>query len=70
MKIVDLVVAFDEKVDKAVDSIRSPAMDAIAYRLSSAADHGLLWHACGVTLRIVARRRPRRRDAVRVRDGC
>ena len=23
-------------------------MDAVAYRLSSAADHSLLWHACGV----------------------
>jgi undecaprenyl-diphosphatase len=43
------VVAFDEAVDKAVDRVRSPALDAVAYRLSSAADHGLLWHACGVT---------------------
>jgi membrane-associated phospholipid phosphatase len=49
VRVAELIVAFDEKVDKAVDGIRSPAMDAVAYRLSSAADHGLLWHACGVT---------------------
>jgi len=42
------VVAFDQTVDKAVDQLRSPALDAVMYRLSSAADHGLLWHACGV----------------------
>jgi undecaprenyl-diphosphatase len=43
------IVAFDEKVDKAVDRLRSPAMDTVVYPLSSAADHGLVWHVCGVT---------------------
>ena len=39
---------FDRAVDAAVDAVRGPALDAVAYRLSSAADHSLLWHACGV----------------------
>jgi undecaprenyl-diphosphatase len=38
--------AFDAAVDRRVDAIRSPTVDAVAYRLSSAADHSLLWHAC------------------------
>ncbi len=49
MRVAELIVAFDKEVDTAVDRIRSRAMDGVVYRLSSAADHGLLWHACGVT---------------------
>jgi undecaprenyl-diphosphatase len=43
------VAAFDAAVDAAVDRIRSPRLDPIAYRLSSAADHSLLWHVCGIS---------------------
>jgi undecaprenyl-diphosphatase len=42
------IAAFDEAVDRAIDQIRSPTLDAFVYRLSSAADHSLLWHVCGV----------------------
>ncbi len=49
MSFAERVIAFDEAADKAVDQVRSPALDKIVYPLSSAADHGLLWHACGVT---------------------
>jgi undecaprenyl-diphosphatase len=38
---------FDAAVDRALDRARSPAMDGVVYRLSSAADHSLLWHVCG-----------------------
>jgi undecaprenyl-diphosphatase len=48
MTIVERVVAFDATVDRAFDAIRKPAVDKIAFRLSSAADHSLLWHVCGV----------------------
>lgn len=48
MNVAELIAAFDEKVDKAVDGLRSPTMDGVVYRLSSAADHGLLWQAFGV----------------------
>jgi len=44
----DAVDAFDGAVDARVDALRSPALDAVAYRLSSAADHSLLWHAAGI----------------------
>ena len=49
MTFPERVVAFDDAVDAAVDRVRSPTLDTVAYRLSSAADHGLLWHACGAT---------------------
>jgi undecaprenyl-diphosphatase len=42
------VVAFDLAVDEKFAAFRSPTMDKIVYRLSSAADHSLLWHATGV----------------------
>jgi undecaprenyl-diphosphatase len=41
------VARFDAAVDRAFDRVRSPAVDAVVYRLSSAADHSLLWHFCG-----------------------
>ena len=42
------IAAFDDAVDRAVEQIRSPTLDGVVYRLSSAADHSLLWHVCGV----------------------
>ena len=39
--------AFDARVDAALDSVRSPALDRIFYPLSSAADHSLLWFGIG-----------------------
>jgi undecaprenyl-diphosphatase len=42
------IAAFDAAVDRAVARVRSPALDGVVYRVSSAADHSLLWHACGV----------------------
>jgi len=41
------IAAFDAAVDGWFDRIRSPAADRVAYRLSSAADHSLVWHALG-----------------------
>lgn len=42
------IAAFDDAVDRAVERLRSPALDSVVYRLSSAADHSLLWHVAGV----------------------
>jgi undecaprenyl-diphosphatase len=36
---------FDATVERAVDEIRSPALDHVFYGLSAAADHSKLWHA-------------------------
>jgi undecaprenyl-diphosphatase len=47
MKPADAVAAFDAAVERRFDRIRNPAVDKIAYRLSSAADHSLVWHAIG-----------------------
>ena len=50
MKLVELVervAAFDAAVERVFDRFHSPPLDAVAYRLSSAADHSLLWHVCG-----------------------
>ena len=44
------IVRLDAAVDRALDRVRSPALDGVVYRLSSAADHSLLWHACGATV--------------------
>jgi undecaprenyl-diphosphatase len=52
MKLVELVervAAFDAAVERGFDRFHSPPLDAVAYRLSSAADHSLLWHICGAT---------------------
>jgi membrane-associated phospholipid phosphatase len=54
----DRVLAFDEQVEKWLEPRRSPALDRVFYSLSSAADHGLLWHALGAA-RAARRRRPR-----------
>jgi len=48
MNFAERVAAFDAAVDRAFDVIRNPGVDAVAYRLSSAADHSLVWHTVGV----------------------
>jgi undecaprenyl-diphosphatase len=53
LKLVDRVAAFDAAVDRGFERIRSPAVDKVVYRLSSAADHSLLWHTCGVARALV-----------------
>ena len=44
------IARFDAAVDRAVDRIRGPVVDGVVYRLSSAADHSLLWQACGAAV--------------------
>ncbi len=44
------IARLDAVVDRAVDQVRGPQLDGIVYRLSSAADHSLLWHACGAAV--------------------
>lgn len=39
--------AFDDRVDRAVEPLRTPTLDPLMYALSSAADHSLVWHAIG-----------------------
>jgi undecaprenyl-diphosphatase len=46
VNITKRMAAFDDAVDRVFARIRTPALDPIAYRLSSAADHALLWHWC------------------------
>jgi len=41
------VRALDDRVDNWVERHRNPRLDPFFYRLSSAADHGLLWTALG-----------------------
>jgi undecaprenyl-diphosphatase len=40
--------AIDAAIERRVDAHESPTLDRIAYPLSSAADHGMLWHAVGL----------------------
>src|SRR5713226_162122 len=53
---VERVHALDEQFEKWLEPRRTTALDRVFYGLSSAADHGLLWHALG------AARAARRRD--------
>ena len=55
---VDRVRELDETIEKWIEPHRSPSLDRVFYGLSSAADHGMLWHAFGL-LRAVKRREPR-----------
>jgi undecaprenyl-diphosphatase len=55
MNLVDRVAAFDAAVDRGFEQFRTPAVDKIAYPLSSSADHSLLWHTCGVARAVVRR---------------
>jgi len=48
------IAAFDAVIDDWFDRVRRPAADRVVYRLSSAADHSLVWHAVG-TLQALAR---------------
>jgi undecaprenyl-diphosphatase len=48
MSVAERVAAFDAALDRRFDAIRNPTVDRVVYPLSSAADHSLLWHACGV----------------------
>ncbi len=43
------IARIDDVVDLAFERVRSPQLDGVVYRLSSAADHSLLWHFCGAT---------------------
>jgi undecaprenyl-diphosphatase len=40
--------AIDAAIERRVDAHETPTLDHIAYPLSSAADHGMLWHAIGL----------------------
>jgi undecaprenyl-diphosphatase len=44
------ITRLDEAVDRALDRIRGPGLDGVVYRLSSAADHSLLWQTCGAAV--------------------
>ncbi|MDQ1510361.1 MAG: hypothetical protein QOG50_2205 [Actinomycetota bacterium] len=50
----EAIVRWDRAIDRAVDRTRSPVLDGVVYRLSSAADHSLLWCLCG-TLSAISR---------------
>ena len=54
-RLADRALEVDEAVEKWLEPRRSPALDRIFYGLSSAADHGMLWHAIGIG-RAVGRR--------------
>lgn len=47
------IARLDDVVDRAFDRVRGPGLDGVVYRLSSAADHSLLWHACGAAVALV-----------------
>jgi undecaprenyl-diphosphatase len=47
--LLERVAKFDYKADALFARIRHKQIDHLAYRLSSAADHSLLWHAVGAT---------------------
>ena len=55
--VIDAIHALDDAVDKWLEGHRSDRLDRLFYGLSSAADHGLLWHALGA-LRALRRREP------------
>ncbi len=67
--LVDRIAAFDAAVDRRFDVIRTPQIDKVAYRLSSAADHSLLWHMCGVARALAHGDDARLGRAVLARDG-
>ncbi|MBA2326759.1 MAG: phosphatase PAP2 family protein [Actinobacteria bacterium] len=46
-RVLAAVRALDDRVDNWVERHRNPRLDPFFYRLSSAADHGLLWTALG-----------------------
>ena len=42
------VAAFDRRVDKAVDGVRSPTLDRVMYATTELGDFALVWHIIGV----------------------
>jgi membrane-associated phospholipid phosphatase len=44
---LDRVRELDEAIDKRIEPYRTPTLDRLFYGLSSAGDHGLLWHGLG-----------------------
>jgi undecaprenyl-diphosphatase len=56
-QLLERVHAIDEAIEKRIEPYRSRTLDRIFYGLSSAADHGMLWHAFGA-LRALRRREP------------
>jgi undecaprenyl-diphosphatase len=42
----------DRRVEQTIESVRSPALDAVMYPLSSSADHSLVWFIIGTGLSI------------------
>jgi undecaprenyl-diphosphatase len=53
VRLGERIADFDEAVDKWFDRVRSPAADRVVYRLSSAADQSLIWHALGTAQSLV-----------------
>jgi undecaprenyl-diphosphatase len=43
------IAEYDACIDALVERVRKPSLDHLAFALSSAADHSLLWHAIGWT---------------------
>ena len=43
---------FDAAVDRAVGHLRTPALDAVMYPISSSADHSLIWFIIGTGLSV------------------
>lgn len=56
--VLERVHELDEAVDKWLEPRRTAELDRLFYGLSTAADHGMLWHAAGA-LRAFRRREPR-----------
>jgi membrane-associated phospholipid phosphatase len=56
-EILARVHALDETVEKRLERYRNDTLDRVLYGLSSAADHGMLWHALGA-VRAVRRGEP------------
>lgn len=57
MRLRERMQVLDEAVEKWLEPHRSPALDAVFYSLSSAADHALVWMAIGA-LRAARRGEP------------
>jgi undecaprenyl-diphosphatase len=43
---------FDAAVERSVETVRTPALDAVMYPVSSSADHSLLWFIVGTALSV------------------
>jgi hypothetical protein len=43
---------FDAAVERAAETVRTPALDAVMYPVSSSADHSLLWFIVGTGLSV------------------